>query len=662
MFQIKIGPNTSAPEKSILVYLLLNADGKTAKNGFTPATGDIKIYKSTDTAGTTGVGIWSEHAGVSGLYNYQFADSEIDTLDSLTFKLVDETSTDATTKARAYVKEVKVVTQVQQDGLHTIVIGESAKMLCYLTDDATDLVPQPLLVGNAKPALSLIKVGGTITASGAWTELDGGLYFYSALATDTDSLGYIALVAVKDTVRTFVKEMQIVALEPVGPEIVPVDDIWRIPIVDERFIRASYAKNPVIGKPKYAATRPKRKPDVGEDGSIQDGTATQEFEIIFYPAPNAEYTLEYRYTRRPVLLDETKPFPQGTAYHAETILASCLAVAEARATGSRGAEYERYQELLAQSKQLDEGMETETADSMWPSELTGNADQTNNELASAPGYNFATLRREIGGALGVGQTPSSWTHIQDKRVDRVIQSGYRQFLYPPIVRRLKNQQHSWTFIKPTTSLAISLDADGDMVRIFAPANFASIEGDLTFSDDTNGYNIVSIISEKDYRRLMQNNSTSGRPLHIAIRADVTDSLTYTETGVPTQIATTRWEFLAYPKPDGAYTLEYQYNMNPFPLVADNLETGQSVVPFGSPIHAETILSSCLAEAELEMSGARGPRWEVFMSKLESSISQDLRAVTAEYMGYNADHSDLIHSGAFPTRNRNQQVTHGGSLQ
>ena len=61
-----------------------------------------------------------------------------------------------------------------------------------------------------------------------------------------------------------------------------------------------------------------------------DGILGQRFAVSFAPVPDSTYTLTYTSNILPMALSATNPFPLGGAAHGETILESCLAVAESR--------------------------------------------------------------------------------------------------------------------------------------------------------------------------------------------------------------------------------------------------------------------------------------------------------------------------------------------
>lgn len=80
------------------------------------------------------------------------------------------------------------------------------------------------------------------------------------------------------------------------------------------------SRNPADGKPCGAAIVP----------VTCDGTVLQGSEIMFAPAPDDTYTVRYQYQILPDAVDSTHAYHLGSAMHSETILASCLAIAELR--------------------------------------------------------------------------------------------------------------------------------------------------------------------------------------------------------------------------------------------------------------------------------------------------------------------------------------------
>ena len=86
-----------------------------------------------------------------------------------------------------------------------------------------------------------------------------------------------------------------------------------------------------------------------------DGTEGQRWEAMFYPPPDEVLILHYRYAVLPdSLVSSTKEYPYGSAAHSETILESCLAIAETREKdGGDGSHQTRFAALLVASIDQD---------------------------------------------------------------------------------------------------------------------------------------------------------------------------------------------------------------------------------------------------------------------------------------------------------------------
>lgn len=627
MFQIKVNEPSSSLRR-IAVWLLDNATGKIPQAGVVPLAADITIYKAGGTIVVGNVGNWSAVANYAGLYTYILDMTDVDTPGSLSFRVT-------ATGVRTFVKEMKVVTEVSGSGVYSIQQNESVankrKLLCYLTDNATDLVPQTLVTA---PTLHVLIPGSTamVPASGTWTELANGLYHYAAAQAEIPVVGLMVLAAVSTNVRTFIKDIQVTAVPVEPPVTQPSLHAYRIPIVNELHVRAAYTQEPLSGRPKYACIRPKKIQDTNNQLADYnpDGDDRQGYQIMLYPVPDATYVLQYRYNRRKDQLSPSLPFPRGLHAHAETVLQSCLSVAEHRKTGQPGPQTARYKELLEYSREIDNKSELETADMMWPDELVVEADEGVVSDSSSPGYNFRTLVRDIGIYLGYGAHYRAWTHLQRKLVEnRLAQAGYRTFLYPPIVRSIKNSQHHWSFLNPIYTVPVVANT----TEYALPTNFGAQEGSVSLIDGNVGYSNVPIIGESRLRNMHElYRASTGSPKYVAFRPTIVNTTT-AETGQ--QTAT--WKMIVFPTPDGIYSMSFKYRIDPFPLVAHN------IVLFGAPIHSNTLTAACLAEAEIYKDGRHGPLWEDFVIKLEASIDFDQRAHAADYLGYNRDCSDMVSS-------------------
>lgn len=77
--------------------------------------------------------------------------------------------------------------------------------------------------------------------------------------------------------------------------------------------------------------------------------APQRYRAEFYPNPDTTYALAYRYSVQPDAFTSTEPWPPGLVEHVETVLESCLSIAEERRNGERGLHYTKFLERLQAS-------------------------------------------------------------------------------------------------------------------------------------------------------------------------------------------------------------------------------------------------------------------------------------------------------------------------
>ncbi|MDO8302148.1 MAG: hypothetical protein Q7T18_02805 [Sedimentisphaerales bacterium] len=111
-------------------------------------------------------------------------------------------------------------------------------------------------------------------------------------------------------------------------------------VAGEGLVRNLQSSNSHNGAPSVAAIRPK----------VSDGTTGQRFEIVFWKTPDSVYVLSYRKLILMSKLSETNPYPLGGMQHGETILESCLSVAEQRLNdGQKGQHWGQFMTRLAAS-------------------------------------------------------------------------------------------------------------------------------------------------------------------------------------------------------------------------------------------------------------------------------------------------------------------------
>lgn len=120
---------------------------------------------------------------------------------------------------------------------------------------------------------------------------------------------------------------------------------WEIPINLDINLNQMYSVTPdATGRPMYAAIQWLK------GTSPQAGQRAQ---LLVYPIADAAYTLQVCYYILPDYLSGQLPYAYGGAQHAETILESCLAIAEQRLDDSSGVHSEKFRERLAASISLD---------------------------------------------------------------------------------------------------------------------------------------------------------------------------------------------------------------------------------------------------------------------------------------------------------------------
>ena len=97
---------------------------------------------------------------------------------------------------------------------------------------------------------------------------------------------------------------------------------WPLLTTNEAAIRLLFANFPnATGRPTQVAVSPLKGTTINQG---------QRYQMLCYPTPDQEYQIQFQYTILPDALTLNTPIPYGGAQHAETILESCLAVAEER--------------------------------------------------------------------------------------------------------------------------------------------------------------------------------------------------------------------------------------------------------------------------------------------------------------------------------------------
>lgn len=118
--------------------------------------------------------------------------------------------------------------------------------------------------------------------------------------------------------------------------------------VDSILQYRAYRTSDASGPPAYFAEQPA--------GTV--GSGMQHWRLLFWPTPDSVYALSGEYRVNPDALTKARPHPYGGVEHGETILESCLAVAEERLTRETSVHRQAFLERLKASVLADQARHT----------------------------------------------------------------------------------------------------------------------------------------------------------------------------------------------------------------------------------------------------------------------------------------------------------------
>mgnify|MGYP003114411810 CR=1 FL=1 len=377
----------------------------------------------------------------------------------------------------------------------------------------------------------------------------------------------------------------------------------RIPVVAETHLRQIAVKDAASGDPQYAAVRPK----------IMKGGRHQAWEVVLYPTPSESASLNYRYTVAAANLSDERPFPLGGVAHAETALASCLAVAEDRESPSETKARQLYGQRLLASVHLDKRVAKPAVETIW------DADAVDNE---------SKLRGLVGLHMGYGQNKNAWDETARQMVEEAMRQGKQRFYVPPPIPG-RRTSHKWSFLTPVGTLNI----ESGKFAYDLPKDFGGVDSPITYAPGQNViYPPIDVIGEHHIRRLQQaSTQADGRPTRAGIRQ---------KEGV--QESGTQYEILLWPVPDGSYELQYKYRVTP------DQNTG---VVHGGDAHFQTILEAMKAAADSLMNRKQRPHEQAFLQRLIASVMLDEQLNAPKQMGYNRDGSNRLGYDIFDDNHR-----------
>lgn len=227
----------------------------------------------------------------------------------------------------------------------------------------------------------------------------------------------------------------------------------------------------------------------------------------------------------------------------------------------------------------------------------------------------ADLLRHVGHYLGYSRQPSEWEERERSDVEDILARGLRR-AYGPICLPGESSPHTFTFTTPWYTLGlVGGQADYDL-----PPDFGGIESEITYKTSSTGFCSIRLISETEMRRWRQRdaNTVSGYPEWACVLPMPSDGSQ--EQG---------WQLAVHPIPVSNFDVTLKYRVNPL-AVADD-----APYPLGGQPHAEMLLASVLAAAELHQNGEQGPKYADYLEQLKASVALD-RKLNVETLGYCGD--------------------------
>ncbi len=373
-------------------------------------------------------------------------------------------------------------------------------------------------------------------------------------------------------------------------------------IVSDKQMRSLLSNLNETGTPRSVAIRSR-----GVDLAFH-----QRWEAMFYPVPDEALSVTGRMEIEPLANTSAETNLPGGAMHSETILEACLASVEKlfNPEAGPGIHAAKFAELLQASVARDTQMSI-AEESIWP-------EDDDNLLT----INKSKLDRLIGNEMFSSPHPGAWSSAQAAKVREVRRAGMRQFYHP---RPLPGERlpHRWSFLSPVARVEIV----SGKTSYNLPRDFSMVTGNIVFAPE-NGvtYPPLSYTSSDMVEEMLQTNFTSTYPIAVATRARRSNSITGTQ-----------WELLVAPIPSASKTLLVPYLCNP-----DNL-ADDADLPLGGQPHAQTLIESCLAAAEV-FETRKGPHQDLFISCLIGSVGHDRLAGMSKTFGYSSDNTERYSTG------------------
>lgn len=222
---------------------------------------------------------------------------------------------------------------------------------------------------------------------------------------------------------------------------------------------------------------------------------------------------------------------------------------------------------------------------------------------------YSDLAKSVAKFLGYDH--ANLTDEQKDEVDCIIQSGVRNFYYPPAMDGV-DPNFEWSFLKMEGSVVTAPGVSEYML----PDGFNRFSGAIIINDAENfPFRTAFIVPYGNVKSMLDNGHRAGVPHYAA-------SIGVNQYGKKGQ----RRKLYLYPVPDAAYTLDFSADMD-FGRLSD-----ENPFPLGGAMYAELLRESCLAVAERDTNDEEGIHLAAFNRLIVSTIARDRKA-SAQNFGF-----------------------------
>lgn len=217
---------------------------------------------------------------------------------------------------------------------------------------------------------------------------------------------------------------------------------------------------------------------------------------------------------------------------------------------------------------------------------------------------YADLKKHV--AIFLGYDPDALSSVQAAEVDAHIQSGIRNFYFPPKMEGV-DENFEWSFIRNAGVLTTAAGVSSYQM----PNGFGRIAGQIAV-DGEDGFSIP-IVPYGDIIRFRQRPRTE-RPRFAAFIAE----RVFGSRGQVKRLH-------LYPTPDRSYDLAFVCDSD-----SGKLDPENNPFPLGGVMFSELVIESCLAVAEQRSNDDEGLHTKKFNQLLVSAIARDRKSSAQEF--------------------------------